>query len=185
MHRHACGVGHYYECADDDCVCICNLPMNGNDHSGCSVEIRLCPAHENEQDRPAPEPGFVEIDFSSVKPRTALPHRNCGCSEIEPSEGVGWCLYSPEIENQHFAYHCPGVPERKAAGTGAARETVDISSLQEEVDEQQRPEDRAQGACVGRAEHALGGEQSGLSPDAPTLTKLARQRYRRDGGWTT
>src|SRR5207244_12379314 len=103
-----------------ECVCICGLAMNGNDHGECPIEIRLCPEHQNKQDCPAPQTGFVEIDFSSVvKGRSALPHCECGCSEIEPGEAVGWCPhchhlyanYSPEIENQHFAYHCPEAPE--------------------------------------------------------------------------
>jgi hypothetical protein len=118
MHRHACGVGHYFECAAD-CECFCGLPMNGHDYSECPIDIRLCPEHENEHDRPAPEPGFVEIDFSSVKPRTVLPHCECGCSKIEPGEGVGWCLhcdhvyvkYDPELEDHHFAYNCPEAPQ--------------------------------------------------------------------------
>jgi hypothetical protein len=66
---------------------------------------------------------------------------------------------------------------------GAASETGDISSLQEEVDEQERPEDRAQELVWD--DRNMRWEQFGLSPDAPTLTKLARQRYRRDEGWTT
>jgi len=93
--------------------------MEGNDHNECPVEIRLCPDHQNEQDRPAPEPGFVTIDFSSVKPRAALPHCECGCAEIESGEGIGWCLhcdhvytdYNSQLETRHFAEHCPGVPE--------------------------------------------------------------------------
>jgi hypothetical protein len=44
--QHCCAVeGHYYECAED-CVCICGLPMNSNDHSECPVELRPCPEHE-------------------------------------------------------------------------------------------------------------------------------------------
>jgi hypothetical protein len=44
-HRHWCGeCGHEYECSGD-CVCICGLPMNGNDHTDCPVELRPCPEH--------------------------------------------------------------------------------------------------------------------------------------------
>lgn len=120
MHRHACDVGHYYECDDDNCVCICGLPMEGNDHSDCPIEIRLCPEHEHEQDRPAPDPGFVQIDFLSVKPRTTLRRCECGCADLEPDKAVGWCLhcdhayaeYNPEIEARHFAMHCPDAPDQ-------------------------------------------------------------------------
>jgi hypothetical protein len=49
----------------------------------------------------------------------AAPHCECGCASNGPGDVVGWCLhcdhtyahYSPAIENQHFAHHCPGAPE--------------------------------------------------------------------------
>jgi hypothetical protein len=122
-HRHWCDVyGHEYECSGD-CLCICGLPMNRNDHTDCPVELRPCPEHEFEQkqsmsEKALPE-GLVEIMFPAEWQHAALPHCQCGCSEIDLSGVVGWCLhcnhvyanYTPEIENRHLAYHCPGVPE--------------------------------------------------------------------------
>src|SRR5579864_9616409 len=116
-HQHWCAVaGHYYQCSDD-CLCICDLPMSGYDHSDCPVELRECPEHSTEQqisEKPLPE-GVVEINFSLP---TARPHCECGCSVIDSSEVVGWCFhcdhvyasYSSEIESRHFADHCPGAP---------------------------------------------------------------------------
>jgi hypothetical protein len=118
LHNHFCYVGgHSFECKDD-CECICGQPMNGNDHTDCPVELRPCPKHEAEQkmsEEPAPE-GVVEIKFPAVDQRHAPLHCECGCSGVDAAEIVGWCLhcthvystYNPEIENRHFAYHCPG-----------------------------------------------------------------------------
>jgi hypothetical protein len=121
LHQHFCYVGgHSFECRKD-CVCICGQPMNGNDHGDCPVELRPCPKHESDQmqvisEEPLPE-GVVEIKFPADLQRATL-HCECGCSEIDLGEVVGWCLhcnhvyatYNPEIENRHFAYHCPGAP---------------------------------------------------------------------------
>lgn len=118
-HHHFCYVvGHGYECRKD-CLCICGQAMNGNDHSDCPVELRPYPKHESEQNQPIPEKpspeGVVEIKFPAASQRTPL-HCECGCSDVDAAEIVGWCLhcdhvyakYNPEIENRHFAYHCPG-----------------------------------------------------------------------------
>ena len=48
----------------------------------------------------------------------SVPHCKCGCSETDSGEAVGWCFhcdhvyvkYNPELEAQHFAYHCPEAP---------------------------------------------------------------------------
>jgi len=121
-HTHWCGeYGHEYECSED-CLCICGLPMNGNDHSECLVELRPCPDHKEDQEPMSQEAlpeGVVEIKFPPDWQHAALPHCDCGCSEIDLSGVVGWCFhcnhvyanYTPEIENRHLAHHCPGVPE--------------------------------------------------------------------------
>ena len=94
-HRHWCEVeGHYYDCGED-CECICGLPMNGNDHSDCPVELRSCPEHKEEQEPRSEEPlpeGVVEVMFPPDWQHAALPHCQCGCSEIDLSGVVGWCL---------------------------------------------------------------------------------------------
>ena len=49
-HRHHCCVtGHDFECGEN-CDCSCGLPMEGNDHSDCPVELRACAEHAG-QDR--------------------------------------------------------------------------------------------------------------------------------------
>lgn len=123
MHKHCCDVtGHEYEC-NDDCECICGLPMNGNDHSDCPVELRACPEHVAQNGLTAEvEPGAVEIDFSILSPerQQSPPHCQCGCANIEPGASVGFCLwcdhryldYTREIESRHFAYDCPSAPEK-------------------------------------------------------------------------
>jgi hypothetical protein len=118
LHQHFCYVGgHDFECSED-CECICGQPMNGTDHGDCPVELRACPKHEAEQnmsEEPAPE-AVVEIKFPAAPQRAAL-HCECGCSDVDASEIVGWCLqcnhvyatYDQEIENRHSAYYCAGV----------------------------------------------------------------------------
>jgi len=124
MHRHYCDVaGHEWQCGGN-CNCICGLPMEGNDHSDCPVELRPCPEHkdETEQQMTAIESTAVEIDFTSLCEKREQPrlHCQCGCADADPSKVVGWCLwcghgyveYNPKIEDQHFAYDCPEPPEK-------------------------------------------------------------------------
>lgn len=124
MHKHYCDTaGHKYDCSDGSCECVCGLPMEGHDHSDCPIELRPCPEHAVDQERPveAVEPDAMPIDFSvlSDEHQKALPHCNCGCADADPDSIVGWCLwcthgyveYSPRIDDEHFALHCPGVPE--------------------------------------------------------------------------
>jgi len=78
--------------------------------------IQFFPLNQPIPEKPSPK-GVVEINRPSDWQRAAL-HCECGCSEIDLAEVVGWCLhcdhvyatYNPEIENRHFAYHCPGAP---------------------------------------------------------------------------
>ena len=121
-HFHSCYVtGHRYECGED-CECICGLPMNGNDHSDCPVELRPCPEHKDEQEeQPMADEASAEGAVETISiPDLNAPrsHCECGCKDIDASEIVGWCLhcdhvyahYTPKIENRHFALHCPGAP---------------------------------------------------------------------------
>jgi len=125
MHNHYCEeYGHEYEC-DGDCECICGLPMNGNDHTDCPIELRPCPEHKAEFER-----GLAEARSRAMQPEmeplsetqdAAGPpsHCECGCADIDASMIVGWCLhcdhvyanYTPELQDRHFANHCPDAPE--------------------------------------------------------------------------
>ena len=118
-HRHYCDyAGHDWQC-DGDCECICGLPMEGNDHSECPVELRACPEHSAAQQLSHAEATSSESDPAFAQKWQERPHCECGCAEAQSSEAVGWCLhcdhvyvnYSPKIEAQHFADDCPGAPE--------------------------------------------------------------------------
>ena len=122
-HRHWCEVyGHDYQCVED-CHCICGLPMNGSDHSDCPVELRPCPEHKAEQERRMAEArsrgAQAGAESFCEEQDVSVPHCKCGCSEIDSGEAVGWCFhcdhvyvkYTPELEAQHFAYHCPEAPQ--------------------------------------------------------------------------
>ena len=124
MHIHYCDeYGHEYECSGD-CECICGLLMNGNDHTDCPVELRPCPEHKAEWERRIAEAMSCE-NQTEIEPlceqqdAAPRPHCECGCSDIDSGKVVGWCLhcdhvyanYTPEVENRHFANHCPDAPE--------------------------------------------------------------------------
>ena len=131
-HTHWCGeFGHEYECTGD-CLCICGLPMSGNDHDDCPVELRPCPEHKEQEpmSEEALPKGVVEITAPDWQ-HAALRHCQCGCSEIDLNGVVGWCLhcdhvygnYTPKVENRHFAYDCPNASEtvREAAKARLAK----------------------------------------------------------------
>jgi hypothetical protein len=49
-HKHFCDVaGHPWQCESRECICICQKPMELGDHSHCSIELRACPEHDDEQ----------------------------------------------------------------------------------------------------------------------------------------
>jgi hypothetical protein len=118
-HRHYCDyAGHDWQCSGN-CECLCGLLMEGNGHSDCPVELRACPEHSEEEKRNIAEAMASGHDPAFVQRWHERPNCECGCSEADLSNVVGWCLhchhvyanYSPQIEAQHFANHCPGAPE--------------------------------------------------------------------------
>jgi hypothetical protein len=122
MHIHYCdAAGHEWQCSEN-CECFCGLPMEQGNHSECPVELRACPEHKDETERQvtAIESTAAQIDFTSLCEKREQPrlHCQCGCADSDPASIVGWCLwcghgyveYIPKIENQHFAYDCPGAP---------------------------------------------------------------------------
>jgi hypothetical protein len=123
-HQHRCLVEeHYFDCAED-CECICGLPMNGNDHSECPIELRPCPEHKAEWERSLAE-GMSNEKLTEIEPfceqqdAARLHNCECGCEDIDASLVVGWCLhcshvyekYSSAIQDRHLAYDCAGAPE--------------------------------------------------------------------------
>jgi hypothetical protein len=124
MHNHYCSEGgHYWECLDSTCECICGVLMDEGDHEDCPVELRACPEHPegNLGENAEAAPDAVAIDFSALSPdgQQAKSSCQCGCAELAPGASVGFCLwcdhryadYSREIDARHFAEHCPGAPE--------------------------------------------------------------------------
>jgi len=98
--------------------------MNGNDHSDCPIELRPCPEHKAEWER-----GLAEARSCAMQTETEplceeqeaalLPNCECGCEDLDASMIVGWCLlcnhvyatYTPELQDRHFANHCPDAPD--------------------------------------------------------------------------
>jgi hypothetical protein len=119
-HRHYCDQAeHDWQCSQD-CECICGLPMEGNDHSECPVELRACPGHATEQQRSIAEAMASEPDIAFVQKCHERPSCECGCAEAQTMKIVGFCLWcdhvysecSPRIQDLHFAKHCPGATEK-------------------------------------------------------------------------
>ncbi len=124
-HRHYCPVeGHDWYCDSQECECICGFIMEGHDHADCPVELRACPGeHEAAQRQSTAEAISQESDPESIQKwrerLSARPRCECGCVEAADSKIVGFCMwcdhtyaaYNSEIEDLHFAKHCPGAPE--------------------------------------------------------------------------
>jgi hypothetical protein len=80
-HRHFCDIGgHDYQCSDD-CSCICGLPMNGFDHSGCPVELKACPEHKAEEERRMAQVCSPEAEAESKRLR--------GNGRLRPTASAG------------------------------------------------------------------------------------------------
>ena len=99
-HQHFCYVaGHYWQCegtalrgGDTEpsvCVCVCGLPLEGLDHSGCheNVELLACPEHRKEgrrrkeHERRAAEFGFDE-KWARMKALPDGPEKHALAEEI-------------------------------------------------------------------------------------------------------
>ena len=117
-HRHYCDfAGHNWQCSEG-CECCCGVPMEGHGHSECPVELRTCPEHEAEAARSIAEAMSSEPDAEFTQKWQERPQCQCGCAETEMDKFVSFCMhcthsytkYSPELEDHHFALHCPGAP---------------------------------------------------------------------------
>jgi len=114
---------HKYDCTDD-CECICGLPMNGNDHSDCSIELRPCPEHKAEWEQGLGEARSGEKQTEIEQDAAPRPHSECGCrSDIDPGKVVGWCLHCDHV----YANYTPELQDRKSGKVSAPlKNTVEL-----------------------------------------------------------
>jgi len=120
MHHHFCDfAGHRWECTNTECECFDhNVSMENGDHSQCRIELRACPEHEAEAAQAIAEAMSAEPDPALVEKWQDRQHCECGCAEAE-RRIVGFCMwcdhtyakYNSEIEDLHFAEHCPSAPK--------------------------------------------------------------------------
>jgi hypothetical protein len=120
---HYCDVaGHRWQCngrASGPCECFCGLPMEEGDHSECPIQLLACPKH------PQSEPGqIVEAEYNTEKltpiqfpPDTAAKLKRSLKQAARCGAVCLWCghayrEYSLQMEDEHFAYHCPNAPEK-------------------------------------------------------------------------
>ena len=108
-HRHYCDyAGHDWQCAGD-CECICGLPMEGNDHSECPVELRACPEHSAAQQLSHAEATSSE----PMKGRIKIPPRRKLVRALRRASRAGfvgacvWCghgykRFSLKIQEAHL-----------------------------------------------------------------------------------
>lgn len=129
-HKHYCDVtGHEWQCIDSSCMCICDQPMDGGEHSECPVELRACPEHPQPPVSPSDE--LFSGAFGHLPSDAEKPHCECGCADAHPEDIVGFCVwcshvyisYDAKTEAQHFLDLCPGAPQeiREAAHSKLAR----------------------------------------------------------------
>src|ERR1035438_3419926 len=90
-HKHFCDVaGHPWQCESSECICICQKPMEQGDHSHCSIELRACPEHDDEQfsivHREQGTPSGLHEADASGSPTTSTEQEGCGRSEEHTSE---------------------------------------------------------------------------------------------------
>jgi hypothetical protein len=115
-HRHYCDVAaHDWQCASRECQCICGLPMEGDNHRACAVELRACPQHSNGtavvQEAPS---NAVPIKFPPQHKlrrairRAARPGIGATCLWCGHGYRVG--EYTPETEDAHLL-ECRNFPE--------------------------------------------------------------------------
>jgi hypothetical protein len=168
MHRHSCDyAGHYWQCegtalrpdAGDTrpsvCMCMtCKIRMEEGDHSECSVELLVCPEHQQDALTRATESKKPDRLGDELVPETdretmqklSLPP-DCdkkSASALKRLEKYAaaclWCShgyeeYSPKLEDEHFAYHCTDAPEKLKANarsrlkrSASGRETRPLKS---------------------------------------------------------
>ena len=132
MHKHFCELAGRERDCNENCRCICGLPMEGRHHSNCAVELRPCAEHKHQAEQRIAEAPFLDSDtaFEDVySPNVAVPHCNCGCATAGRANVVGWCLCcdhgyadcNPELEDLHFANDCFGAPSELKEAARARR----------------------------------------------------------------
>ena len=112
-HSHFCDLGgHRFSCNNDLCVCVCGVPMNGEDHRRCPIELRACSQHPYVSPFVAADDDAVAIEF-----RDDFADMLTGAVEQADTYGAAflWCGsgyddYSARAEDTHFSDHCPDAP---------------------------------------------------------------------------
>jgi hypothetical protein len=106
MHRHACGHGHYWDCACTaipysetvPTVCMCldhGLPMEDGDHSQCTIELLDCPLHRTEQAGSAESRLLAEDQIEQGWEPIQIPDNLAEMFQNwtnDPEANIGWCL---------------------------------------------------------------------------------------------
>lgn len=108
--------GHFYECSNPACECVCGSLMEEGDHSECPIELRACPEHENDltaaERYVVKEAGAVPIHFPpDIEERVERANSQPRCVAWCWWCGHGYGRYTHQLEDAHFAFHCPDAPE--------------------------------------------------------------------------
>jgi hypothetical protein len=90
-HTHFCDIaGHPWQCESRECICLCQKPMEQGDHRHCSIELRACPEHDDEQfsivDREQGTPSGLHEADASGPPTTSTEQEGCGRLQPIPTE---------------------------------------------------------------------------------------------------
>ena len=111
-HTHFCDIaGHPWECDSSECICICQKPMEQGDHSHCSIELRACPEHDDEQ--------------------CSIVHREQGTpSELHEANGSGSPTTSAEPESWgRLEPIAPEIEEKLSEWFASDRESIGFCCL--------------------------------------------------------
>jgi hypothetical protein len=117
-HYHHCDVtGHQWKCNGQACKCFCGLPMEEGDHTECPTELRACPKHAEAGPISKSEHDTKKSTLIQFPPDTEAKLKRSIKQAARYGAACFWCghgyrKYSLQMEDEHFAYHCPNAPEK-------------------------------------------------------------------------
>jgi len=91
-HRHFCSfAGHDWQCESAECECFDHdVPMEAGDHGKCTVELRACPEHHDDELRAMGlDPATIKINRDA----TANDDEAQTLRDIDCNGSIGFCLW--------------------------------------------------------------------------------------------
>jgi hypothetical protein len=91
--------------------------MEKGDHTECPVELRACPKHAEPRQIGKAEYAAEKLTLIQFPPDTEAKLKRSLKQAARYGAACLWCghgyrEYSLQLEDEHFAYHCPNAPEK-------------------------------------------------------------------------